>query len=185
MGEAFNNYLMEHHGILHSGDAFHWDIQDSYGDIDTNKMFHAIWETPLAPTSGAKRFLAFLAEQGVETHILSHRRDGSARDAALRDIDVNFGKHIDSVHIVSNSTDEKLPIIQKLAAGRDFWGFVDDKWKTAFDVSRNTNYDTYLLDKTYNQCLDINTKYVRVHSLNDLQDLLFCRKCLGFNVNFD
>lgn len=168
MEEAWAAFVKEKYGILINQNAItHWELDEALGDVDPVELLDFTWTYPLSPTKGAKKFLRDLSYYALDVVVMTARKGETARGAALRDIEANFKGQIVDV-VFTDAAQGKPELLKKIISSERVVGFVDDKWSTAKDVAKLELFDTFLLDKPYNQCLDINVKYKRVFSLSDI-----------------
>lgn len=153
--------IRERYGILATESSIkHWELAPVFGDIDEDELLDAGWNEPAPLYPYVTSFLNELSYYDISPWLLTARRPGLAQEAALRDL-APITHLLDKV--IFNGKKDVL-INEVLAAGTKVLGLIDDKWSNCMKVSKNTPCPVYLLDKPYNSCLDINTKYVRIYS---------------------
>lgn len=174
MDEEFRNYITRTLGVDPGQPARQWGLHTGYGipKADEDRMWDVIWATPLKPMPEAHRFLDALRERGFNIIAISNRRKGPAQAALWRDI--GQFQQLEGV-IATDGAEEKAAYAEMLGLR----GFVDDKLENCWAVAeglrrfadRHDDYPVspvWLLDRPYNQSLDLRVPYKRVKSLMEV-----------------
>lgn len=171
MNSVWIRWISEEYGIHASQSTFtQWDLHQWAGIKHLNKLWKYTWATPLAAYPMAATFLRELWWMGYQPVVVTNRDKPEAIAAAKRDLAIldAGSRGVDLLdHLIFNRGTDKVDTLRKLGAV----GFVDDRWELAFSAAE-AGISTFLLDKPYNQCLDIESEYTRVHSLIEVIRLL-------------
>jgi len=154
-------------GQATEADIQHFDLIWSLGvpKADLDAMWRQVWSTPLVPYDGAEDFVkALRAEYNVAA--LSYRKRGNPRKAANRDFpQLNFH----GIFLLQPGNGmSKGAIVDSL----DGVCVVEDNIQNAIQIAERSDAQVLLLDRPWNQSLDLSKLYTRVFSYDDILDLL-------------
>lgn len=142
-----------------------WGIQECLGVDDRahENIWDVIWRTPIYPYTGALDFLRTMKKYG-EVYGLSQRQLGPASEAARRDFHCLFT----SYHLVSNFGG-KLNYLHKYP-----WDYyLEDCLMNAIRAGSEFGQDkVLLLDRPWNQSLDLSRCFTRVDGYNGVLDIV-------------
>lgn len=139
-------------------DIKHWSPAQSFGNVNEDALIDWTYEQTLMPVHGAQEAVWMMKYLlGAKIYVLTARTNDIARASARRDIDAHFGALIEGTLFDKN----KVPHLQALGADV----FVDDKWLTIMESAEIPHLRRFLMDRPWNQCLDIQAPYTRVGDL--------------------
>jgi 5'(3')-deoxyribonucleotidase len=139
-------------------DIGHWDLEEAFGLSQEyiSQLWTYTYQREIPPYDGAREFVSDLKVLGFNVVVVSARSKAD-EEAKKTLIDV---VGVDEV-VFSN---QKAVIIKELGGIL----MVDDKIGNAIDVGMHSDADSLLLDRPWNQSLDIVCPYKRVFGYMDI-----------------
>lgn len=148
-------------------DLRNFDLMWSFGvpKADLDAMWNQVWNTPLLPYEGAEDFVKTLRTE-YNVAALSYRKRGQPRKAANRDFpQLNFH----GIFLLQPGNGlSKGAIVDSL----DGVCVVEDNIQNALQIAERSDAQVLLMDRPWNQSLDLSNLYTRVFSYDDILDLL-------------